>query len=78
MSAPIPFKRLILRAVLRNVKPMVIRLVAVPEFLDLADFDDIFNAVLGWDSGIGYAFVQRQLFLRIGDNYFSGSTTITF
>lgn len=35
---------------------MVIRLVAVPDFLDLVDFDDIFNAVLGWDSGIGYAF----------------------
>ena len=35
---------------------MVIRLVAVPDFLDLTDFDDIFNAVLGWDSGIGYAF----------------------
>ena len=35
---------------------MVIRLVSVPDFLDLADFDDIFHAVLGWDSGIGYAF----------------------
>ena len=35
---------------------MVIRLVAVPDFLDLADFDDMFNSVLGWDSGIGYAF----------------------
>ena len=35
---------------------MVIRLVAVPDFLDLADLDEIFHAVLGWDSGIGYAF----------------------
>ena len=35
---------------------MVIRLVAVPDFLDLTDFDDIFHAVLGWESGIGYAF----------------------
>ena len=50
MSVPTPFKRLILRAVLRNVNPMVIRLVAVPDFLDLADFDEIFHAVLGWDS----------------------------
>ena len=56
MSVPTPFKRLILRAVLRNVNPMVIRLVAVPDFLDLADFDESFHAVLGWDSGIGYAF----------------------
>jgi hypothetical protein len=47
------FKRLILRAVLRDVYPMVIRLIAVPDSLDLTDFDDIFYAVLGWDSGIG-------------------------
>ncbi len=51
-----PFKRLILRAVLRDVYPMVIRLVAVPDSLDLANFDIVFHAVLGWDSGIGYAF----------------------
>lgn len=51
-----PFKRLILRAVLRDVYPLVIRLVAVPDHLDLADFDDIFHAVLGWDGGIGYSF----------------------
>ena len=51
-----PFKRLVLRAVLRDVYPMVIRLLAVPDSLNLTDFDDIFHAVLGWDSGIGYAF----------------------
>ena len=57
------FKRLILRAVLRDVYPMVTRLVAVPDSLDLSDFDDIFHAVLGWDSGIGYAFrIQGQEF----------------
>jgi pRiA4b ORF-3-like protein len=56
MRATTPFKRLILRAVLRDVYPMVIRLVAVPDCLDLADFDDIFHAVLGWDGGSGYAF----------------------
>ena len=58
-----PFKRLILRAVLRNVYPMVIRLVAIPDTLYLTDFDDIFHSVLGWDSGIGYAFqIQGQEF----------------
>src|SRR3954453_11029000 len=51
-----PFKRLILRAVLRDVYPMVIRLVAVPDLLDLADFDAVFHPMLGWDSGIGCAF----------------------
>jgi hypothetical protein len=58
-----PFKRVILRAVLRDVYPTVIRLVAVPDSLDLTDFDDIFHAVLGWDSGIGFAFqIQGQEF----------------
>src|SRR5271168_5005385 len=47
------FKRLILRAVLRDVYPMVIRLVAVPDYLELDDFDDAFHAVLGWEGGIG-------------------------
>jgi hypothetical protein len=50
----IPFKRLILRAVLRDVYPMVIRLMAVPDYLELGDFDDVFHAVLGWDGGMGY------------------------
>ena len=58
-----PFKRLILRAVLRDVYSMVMRLVAVPDSLDLTDFDNIFHAVLGWDSGICYAFqIQGQEF----------------
>ena len=35
---------------------MVIRLIAVPDSSDLRDFDDIFHSVLGWESGIGYAF----------------------
>ena len=57
------FKRLILRAVLRDVYPMVIRLVAVPDYLELDDFDDAFHAVLGWEGGIGYTFqVQGQEF----------------
>ena len=56
MRSTTSFKRVILRAVLRDVYPMVIRLVAVPDCLELADFDDIFHALLGWDSGIGYAF----------------------
>jgi Plasmid pRiA4b ORF-3-like protein len=57
------FKRLILRAVLRDVYPMVIRLMAVPDDLELGDFDEVFHAVLGWDSGMGYTFqVQGQEF----------------
>jgi hypothetical protein len=51
-----PFQRSILCAALRDVYPMVIRLVAVPDRLDLTDFDDVFHAVLGWAGGSGYAF----------------------
>jgi hypothetical protein len=39
MSVLAPFKRLILRAVLRNVSPMVIRILAVPDSLLLHEFE---------------------------------------
>lgn len=51
-----PFKRLIVRAVLGDVYPMVIRLVAVPDSLGLNECDEVLHAVLGWESGTGYAF----------------------
>ena len=56
MNPQSQFKQLVLRAVLRDVYSMVIRLVAVRDFLLLTDFDDLFHAVLGWESGAGYAF----------------------
>jgi hypothetical protein len=55
MKTQTPFKRLILRAVLRKVSPMVIRVLAVPDYLDLASFDEIFRSLLGWD-GLGFSF----------------------
>jgi len=62
MSADAPFKRLILRAVLRNVSPMVIRILAVPDSLLLNEFDAVFRAVLGWEN-IGFLFrVHSQEF----------------
>jgi hypothetical protein len=54
MSTRTPFKRLILRAVLRNVSPMVIRVVTMPDYLDLPDFDEAFRTVLDWD-GLGFS-----------------------
>jgi len=53
MTTRIPFKRLMLRAVLRNVSPMVIRVVTMPDYLDLPDFDEVFRTVLDWD-GLGF------------------------
>jgi len=55
MSISAPFKRLILRAVLRKVSPMVIRILALPDSLLLHEFDAVFRAVLGWDH-IGFLF----------------------
>jgi hypothetical protein len=55
MPAPTPFKRLIFRAVLGNVSPMVIRVLAVPDYLDLPTFDEVFRTILGWD-GLGFIF----------------------
>ena len=55
MTPRAPFKRLILRAVLRNVNPIVIRIVALPDYLSLPDFVEVFRAILGWD-GLGFVF----------------------
>jgi hypothetical protein len=58
MSVSTLFKRLILRSVLRKVRPIVIRVLAVPDSLLLHQFDDVFRAVLGWDN-IGFLFRVR-------------------
>lgn len=54
MADTISLKRLILRAVLRQVSPMVIRLISVSDQLQLAEFHSIFRAILGWDGDLGY------------------------
>jgi Plasmid pRiA4b ORF-3-like protein len=56
MIEQLSFKRLILRAVLRHVSPMVIRHVAVSDQMNLPEFNDIFCAVLGWSDNLGYIF----------------------
>jgi hypothetical protein len=48
------FKRLILRAVLRQVSPMVIRLVRVSDQMQLPDFHDVFRAILRWRADLGF------------------------
>jgi hypothetical protein len=49
MAKRVSFKRLILRAVLRRVNPMVIRLVSVCDHMLLAEFHDAFRMILGWN-----------------------------
>lgn len=54
MVDAISFKRLILRAVLRHVSPMVIRLVSVSDRMALPEFHDVLCAILGWHDDPGY------------------------
>ena len=54
MAYTTTFKRLIVRAVLRHVSPMVIRLISVSDHLLIDDFHDVFRAILGWRGDLGY------------------------
>src|SRR5260221_12295695 len=54
MDKTVSFKRLILRAVLRQVSPMVIRLVSVSDHMPLREFHDVFRIILGWNGDLGY------------------------
>ena len=63
MVESISFKRLTLRAVLRDVNPMVIRMVEISNQLRLSEFHDIFLTMLGWDGDLGYIIrIQGQEF----------------
>ena len=65
MADTIPFKRLTLRAVLRHVSPMVIRLVSVSDRMPLTEFHDVFRAILGWNGDLDYLIrVHGQEFNR--------------
>ena len=67
MADTTPFKRLILRAVLRHVSPMVIRLISVSDHLPIDEFHDVFRAILGWTGDLGYIIrVHGQEFTASG------------
>ena len=46
----LPVKRIVLRAVLKGVSPLVARVLSVPDSLALTHFHAAFLAVLGWRS----------------------------
>ena len=48
MKTQTPFKRLILRAVLRKVSSLVICAMAAPGYLDLSGLDEVFRTLLDW------------------------------
>jgi hypothetical protein len=49
-----PFKRLILRAVLNDVSPIVARVIAVPDDLEISDLHEIFLSLLSWTYDPGF------------------------
>ncbi len=59
MIATLPFTRLILRAVSRQVTPMVIRLISVPDHLELPEFHNVMRAILGW-RGMAISAISRS------------------
>jgi hypothetical protein len=43
-----PFKRIILRAMLNDASPIVARVIAVPDDLEISDRHEVFLRIFGW------------------------------
>jgi hypothetical protein len=53
-TASAPFKRLILCALLNDVSPMVARVIAVSDDLEISELHEIFLSLLGWAYDPGF------------------------
>ncbi|MDH4084713.1 MAG: plasmid pRiA4b ORF-3 family protein [Nitrospira sp.] len=53
-TSTIPTKRLVLRAVLTDVSPIVARVIAVPDHLEVHDLHEVFLTLLGWTQDLGF------------------------
>jgi hypothetical protein len=51
---PTPFKRLILRAVLNEVSPIVARVFSIPDDMEITELHDVFLSMLGWQHDLGF------------------------
>jgi hypothetical protein len=49
-----PFKRLILRAVLNDVSPIVVRVFSISDDVEITNLHDIFLSMLGWQQDLGF------------------------
>src|SRR6516225_388980 len=79
MKSQTPFKRLILRAVLRKVSPMIIRVLALPDYLTLAEFTKFsapFSA--GRESGSVFTSTARNSLVFSAGRRCSGKRFVTF
>jgi hypothetical protein len=48
------FKRLILRAVLNDVSPIVARVLSIPDDVEITERHDVFLSMLGWQQDLGF------------------------
>jgi hypothetical protein len=53
-TLPSPFKRLILRAVLNDVSPIVARVFSSPDDVESTELHDVFLSILGWQHDPGF------------------------
>src|SRR4029453_10046207 len=51
---PCPFKRLILRAVLNDVSPIVARVFSISDDVEITELHDVFLSMLGWQHDLGF------------------------
>jgi len=49
-----PFKRLVLRAVLYDVSPIVARVFSITDDVEITDLHNIFLCMLGWQQDLGF------------------------
>lgn len=53
-TLPSPFKRLILRAVLNDVSPIVALVFSIPDDVEITELHDVFLSMLGWQHDLGF------------------------
>jgi hypothetical protein len=49
-----PFKRLVLRAVLNDVSPIVARVFTIADDVEITELHDVFLSMLGWEHDLGF------------------------
>jgi hypothetical protein len=47
-------KRIILRAILNDVTPIVARVIAIPDNLEISDLHEVFLSIFGWAYNPGF------------------------
>lgn len=53
-TTPPPFKRLVLRAVLNDVSPIVARVFSISDDVEITELHDVFLSMLGWQHDLGF------------------------